>query len=67
MLSFCPVEEPFLSYASDSLFAKDFSSDKAVKLAIRYWESGDIPPYFKWIPAIYSDARVDGKTRNLGP
>ena len=45
------------SQPSSSLFLQD----RAVKLALQYWEFGIVPGTFKWLPVAYSDAKVDGK------
>lgn len=50
LLPFCPSEQPYLSYLDYS----DFLHDKAVMLANRYWEYGNIPETFKWLHALYS-------------
>lgn len=62
LLSFCPVEPPYINYVH-SEFGKAFLNDKAVMLANRYWEFGDVPESFKWLQIAYSDTK-SSKKRN---
>lgn len=46
--SFCPGEEPFLSYQS----MEKFISDRAIQFAMRYYVSGEAPDSFRWLHAL---------------
>lgn len=63
LLSFCPNEEPYLSYLN-SYFSKSFLNDRAVILANRYWQLGEVPESFKWLIAAYSDAKLASSSQS---
>lgn len=74
LVAFCPTEDPFLTYSRMQNVGKAkralnptttpaslFLQDRAVQLALQYWDTGVAPSYFKWLPFAYSDAKLEGK------
>lgn len=45
LMEFSPHKEPFLSFTKENFF---FLDDPAVKKALRYFETGDVPNGFRW-------------------
>lgn len=49
MVKFCPDSEPYTRYART---VRKFFGDAAIIRATAYWNTGEIPPTFKWLSLI---------------